>query len=379
MKILCITSPAITGLNFHRQLVPFNNLEEADVEYQSQWSFEFTDEYLKKFEIVSFLRLVDSQERTKEIYERIKGLGLKIHFDIDDYWVLPVHHNMYEGFKKNNIAKQVIEGIKGADLVTCTTPYLAEKLTPHNDNVHVLPNAINPREEQWQRIESINNKVRFGYIAGVHHNADIEILKPGIDKLFKDRQSYGKFQLCPAGFNMNNHNGKLSMNPYYHYVEQVFTNNYGHIKDKEYKEYLKSNNPQDNEQTWDKEYRRLWGLDCFNYGKLYNLIDVSLVPLHESWFSSCKSELKLIEAGFMKKACIVSNVRPYDLVANEYNSIRIKPSRNEYDWFVEMRNLCKEPERIKDLGEALHESVKVRYHIDTVNVERKQILERLCE
>ena len=377
MKILCITSPAITGLNFHRQIVPFDNLG-CEVEYKPYWE-DFDDEYLKGFEIVSFLRLVDSNGRTNEIYDRIKSLGLKVHFDIDDYWVLPTNHNMYKGFKDGNIGHQVIEGLKGADLVTTTTPYLALRVKQHNDNVYVLPNAINPREEQWQHIKAENERVRFGYIAGVHHNADIEILKPNIDKLFKDRDSYGKFQLCPAGFNLNNRGDVLSMNPYYHYVEQVFTNNYSHIKEKPYKEYLLSNNPQENEQTHDKEYRRLWGLDAFNYGKLYNLIDVSLVPLHETMFSANKSELKLIEAGFMKKACIVSNVKPYDLLADSSNSILINPNRNGIDWFISMRNLCKDKERISDLGEALYESVKVKYHIDTVNVERKQILERLCQ
>ena len=376
MKVLLITSPRITGLNYHRQLVPFSTIEDVEAIAYNMWDFEWTDNFLKDFPVVSFLRSIDLSGRTTEIVERLHKLGIKVHFDIDDYWVLPVNHTLYANFKKQNVSKQVVEALKISDFVTTSTEYLANVIKQHNSNVYVLPNAINPDEEQWQKVEVKNELLRFGYIAGVHHMADIEILKPNIDKLFKDKQSYGKYQLAPAGFNLNE--GKW-MNPYYAYVEQIFTDNYSHIKDKVYKDYLKAFNPEGNENTFDKQYRRLWGLDTFNYGKLYNLIDVSLVPLHENMFSACKSELKLIEAGFMKKAVIVSNVKPYDNVATKDNSILIEPNRNGVDWFVQMRNLIKEPERAKDLGLAMYDMVKDKYHIKNVNVERKQIFERLCE
>ena len=376
MKVLLITSPRITGLNYHRQLVPFSTIEDVEAIAYNMWDFEWTDNFLKDFPVVSFLRSIDLSGRTTEIVERLHKLGIKVHFDIDDYWVLPVNHTLYANFKKQNVSKQVVEALKISDFVTTSTEYLANVIKQHNSNVYVLPNAINPDEEQWQKVDVKNELLRFGYIAGVHHMADIEILKPNIDKLFKDKQSYGKYQLAPAGFNLNE--GKW-MNPYYAYVEQIFTDNYSHIKDKAYKDYLKAFNPEGNENTFDKQYRRLWGLDTFNYGKLYNLIDVSLVPLHENMFSACKSELKLIEAGFMKKAVIVSNVKPYDNVATKDNSILIEPNRNGVDWFVQMRNLIKEPERAKDLGLAMYDMVKDKYHIKNVNVERKQIFERLCE
>lgn len=376
IKVLLITSPRITGLNYHRQLVPFSVIDGIEAIAYNVWDFEWTDEFLKEFQIVSFLRTIDLNGRTQEIIDRIHSLGIKIHFDIDDYWVLPVNHTLYQNFKKQNVSAQVIEALKGSDLITTSTRHLANVIKQHNENVYVLPNAINPEEEQWQEVKTTNERLRFGYIAGVHHIEDIEILKPNFDKIWKDKSCEGKFQLCPAGFNLNE--GKY-MSPYYHYIEQLFTNNYRHIKDFSYVEYLLKNNPEDNELTYDKPYRRLWGLDTFNYGKLYNLIDVSLVPLHQTMFSGCKSELKLIEAGFMKKAAIVSNVRPYDLVATQDNSILIEPNVNGFEWAKQMRNLIKNPAMVEDLGQAMYESVKDKYHIKTVNVERKQILQRLCE
>jgi glycosyltransferase involved in cell wall biosynthesis len=216
-------------------------------------------------------------------------------------------------------------------------------------------------------------------VAGVHHVQDVELLVPNFEKLWKDRELRGKFQLCAAGFNLNKQDGKIWMNPYYNYVERCFTMNYKEIRDKEYKEYLLGNIPDGNEKTGDKPYRRLWGLDTFNYAKLYDLIDVSLVPLHETMFSACKSELKLIEAGFKKKACIVSNVKPYKGIATDENSILVNPNRNDIDWFVAMRKMIKEPNLIADKAEALYQTVKDKYDIRNVNVERVQLFKRLCE
>jgi len=378
MKILLITSPNITGLNYHRQLAPFRAM---DLEYEERpvFNIEWEDSFLTQFDCVSFLRQIDLDGNTPNIIKRLKKLGIKIHFDIDDLWELPSTHPLYKSYKNNNLPEQIEEAIKGSDLVTTSTIYLAAYISELNENVEILPNAINPDEEQWKITEIDNDRLRLGYIAVDHHLDELEILYPNIKKLWKCKDIYNKWQLCPAGFNIVNRDGKQMMNVYYNHVEKIFTNNYRFIKDKEYKEYLRLNNPQDNEQTFDREYRRLWGLDTFNYAKLYDLIDVSLAPLKENKFSRCKSELKVIEAGFKKKAIIVSNVKPYTLVANKDNSVLVNSTRNHIDWFISMRRLIKEPNLREDIAEQLHEDVKDIYHIDTVNKVRKQLLIKLCE
>jgi glycosyltransferase involved in cell wall biosynthesis len=89
-----------------------------------------------------------------------------------------------------------------------------------------------------------------------------------------------------------------------------------------------------------------------------------------------KSELKMIESGFMKTPCIVSNVEPYTLLANKRNCLMVKPERNEIDFFAGIRRMSLDKNLRDDLAEQLYEDVKVKYHIDTVNVERKQIFEQ---
>lgn len=378
MKILLITSERYTGLNYHRQLVPFKSLG-IDYEERSSFNIDWEDSFLKKFDCVSFLREINLSGQTKQIIDRLKKLGIKTHFDIDDFWELPESHALYPNFIKHKVAEQVVEALKEADLVTTTTSILANKIKEHSSNVEILPNAIDPSEDQWKINHQDHPRVRIGYVAGVHHLEELQMLYPNINKLWKSRDMSKMWQLCPAGFNLNKSQlGGLRMNAYYDYVERIFTDTYRNVSSS-YEEYLKTYNPEGNAKIQDEYYKRLWGLDTFNYAKLYDLIDVSIAPLIPSEFSRCKSELKMIEAGFKKKPIIVSDVAPYDSLCDDLNSIPIETRHNDSHWYYAMRKMIREPNLRKDLAEQLHEDVKDDYHIDTVNKKRKQLFERLCE
>ena len=62
-----------------------------------------------------------------------------------------------------------------------------------------------------------------------------------------------------------------------------------------------------------KPYRRVWTQDITKYANNYNLFDVSLAPIEENVFNKVKSQLKVIEAGFHKKAIIAQNFGPYQI------------------------------------------------------------------
>ena len=61
-KILVVTSQRTTGLNYHRQLVPFNNLESHyDIVYVPQISLSKIESgYVDSFAMVSFLRTIST-------------------------------------------------------------------------------------------------------------------------------------------------------------------------------------------------------------------------------------------------------------------------------------------------------------------------------
>ena len=61
------------------------------------------------------------------------------------------------------------------------------------------------------------------------------------------------------------------------------------------------------ENVDNEPYRRVWTKPITSYATNYNMFDVSLAPLKESTFNRVKSQLKVIEAGFHKKALIAQD------------------------------------------------------------------------
>ena len=60
-------------------------------------------------------------------------------------------------------------------------------------------------------------------------------------------------------------------------------------------------------------YKRVWTKPITTYASNYNNFDVSLAPLKEHTFNKVKSQLKVIEAGFHKKALIAQDYGPYQI------------------------------------------------------------------
>lgn len=382
MKILIVCEYSATALQYYRQHIPHAFLQDkykhegvkvVEVNNgQKKESGEYihgidlmTDEQLKEFNIVHFLRLISPTDRTMPIIQRCKKLGLKVVFDIDDHWDLPKYHSQYTAYKQQGIQLKTVEAIKLADAVTTTTKYFASILATFNPNVHVLQNAIDTRQDQWRIVKTQSPRTRFGWVGGVFHVNDIALLKDAIPNIYRDY--YHDIQICLGGFNPNQH---------YQMYENILTDAWSIFRsDKEYLEYLKKLTPEGDHISIDKPYRRLWGTDVSNFAYLYNYIDVCYIPLFPSLFSACKSELKVIEAGFMKKACIVSNVTPYREVVDSSNSLLVTTN----DWHTQTRKIMMNKNLIDDLGEALYERVKDEYHIATPTEYRYQLYKDLIK
>lgn len=372
INILIVTQPIQTGLTYHRQTITHVNLERNYDNYNIKVTTnidECTDEYLKDFQIVSFLRLVDEKCRTEEIIKRCQKLGCKVIIDIDDYWELNNTHELHKAYYDNNIPKQTVEGLAIADYVTTTTDYFANEISKINKNVIVLPNSIDPIQEQFKPLPTSSNRLRFGWIGGVYHAPDIKLLYQGLKDVYKT-VNHDKFQICLGGFNNNE---------VYKFFEFAMTNEYKAIKDLEYKQHLHSFTQKGFEIGENKVYKRLWAKSVYQYATLYNELDVCLVPLVDNKFNRFKSQIKIIEAGWFKKPVIVSNVMPYTIDCNKNNSVLITHSKNNDGWNTAIKSFIHNPNKVKDYAEALHETVKVKYNMDTVNQVRNQLYKRICE
>jgi glycosyltransferase involved in cell wall biosynthesis len=135
-------------------------------------------------------------------------------------------------------------------------------------------------------------------------------------------------------------------------------------------------------------YLRVWTKPVTSYAKNYSKFDVSLAPIKNHLFNRVKSQLKVIEAGFYKKAIIASNIGPYTidlkhcLKHGEFvdgNAMLVEEKRNHSDWSKYIEKLIKNPNMAKDMGERLYETVKDKYDLNNVTKDRAEFYKSIIK
>jgi glycosyltransferase involved in cell wall biosynthesis len=364
--------------------------------------FNWDDEnFIKGFDIVHFHRALpmvkDGQlqpaynDDAKNIFDKFKKHGVKIVMDLDDYWMVSMDHPGYRQIKEANMDKDIIQNIKMVDYVTCTTPIYAKEIGKYNKNVIVLPNAVDPSEKQFQpNPEPTDKKMRVGWLGGSSHEADLRLASTSVASFLSKHKEDTQFVLC--GFDLrgfineqNPQTGQVTQRKIrpdesvWSRYEQFFTKNYSNVTPEYTKELLTYSQDINGK---DQNYRRVWTQPITTYATNYNLFDVSLAPVKEHTFNKMKSQLKVIEAGFHKKALITSDFGPYQIdLVNAYqkggtindkgNAFLVDKYGNSKDWEKYLNILYKNPGLITQLGENLYESVQ-KYHIDVVTKTRSE-------
>lgn len=399
---LLVIPPDNHGVGKFRMIDPYRFIDENysnDIHVTMSFNPPNTDDFFKDYDIVIFHGFIHQTNHNDNV-SRIKYLrekGVKTVMDIDDLWWVDQRHPMYHQIIKNKVSEKKIELLKMVDYVTTTTPIfksLIEKKLGIT-NVYVFPNAVNPSEPQFIPNPIKSDKIRFGWIGGSSHLYDVELMKDAFQLIdpIKDNVQYvlcgfdtrGKKQEIEKKTGAVKQRDILPFETVWFKYENIITNKYK-IIDPEYKEYLLkfTQTPYDD---LGKTYVRRWTKEINSYASNYNYFDVSLVPLYPSDFNSCKSQLKIIESGFHKKAVIASNVDPYtiDLINgidegkfnNIGNSLLIDPSKNHKLWGKYMKKLIESPNMIEDLGNKLYETVKDKYSLPNVCKDRVDFIKTI--
>jgi glycosyltransferase involved in cell wall biosynthesis len=135
-------------------------------------------------------------------------------------------------------------------------------------------------------------------------------------------------------------------------------------------------------------YNRVWTKPVTSYASNYRLFDVSLSPIVNHIFNRVKSQLKVIEAGFYKKAIIASNVGPYTIDLkhalkngqfSDGNALLVDEVKNHSDWAKNMKKLIDNPNFAYDLGQRLYETVKDTYDLNVVTKNRAELYKSLIK
>jgi len=394
IKVLVVPSDR-TGVGKFRSVDPhifLQNLYPDDFHVDIVYEPPYDDvNYWTQYQIVSFHRSIGPDfEKAHRLIQMLNSLGVITVCDIDDYWMPGKEHPIHDIIKVHKINEKITANLKVAKYVTTTTSLFADEISKLNKNVFVFPNAINPNESQFKEPTLESDRLRIGWLGGSSHLHDIQLLDQGFGKIFSLKD---KLQYVLCGFDtrgsvteINAQTGeqtKRNILPHetvWAQYEKIFTQNYSIVSD-EYKKHLIKYNQESYTGNLDEPYLRVWTKPVTSYAKNYAKFDVSLSPIKNTMFNRMKSQLKVIEAGFYKKALIASDLGPYTIDLKhcmkngefvDGNAMLVNENRNHADWPKFIEKLVKNPNLAKDMGERLYETVKDKYDLNVVTKTRAE-------
>lgn len=394
IKMLVIPSDR-TGVGKFRSVAPHVYLAEHyadlfDIDIIYDIPNTNLEEFLKQYDLIHIHKQLDKE---CQVMDMIKFLDIKVIIDVDDCPDLGEYHPMSLSAKKENWKGPILDHVRKADYVTTTTPIFAKWLSKYNKNVIVLPNAIDPDEKQYQPHKNPRpgGRIRFGLICGSSHLHDIELLS-GIARQIP-RDKLDKIQLVLCGFDTNGtrtiyyyDTGKVERRPIEPHesvwcrYEEILTDNYS-IVSPEHKEFLLKYEKNTDDPFENEPYRRFWTRDINQYASHYDNVDVILAPLKECEFNEMKSQLKVIEAGFMDTAIIAQDFGAYTIdlksvigkngvIDETGNAMLVDSAKNHKQWAKYIMKIVDNPELIDIMKSNLAPMVKETYSAEAVAKKR---------
>lgn len=349
-RILLVIPREAGGVEYHRLLAPHMHLQARYPEFEVAQTKSLdlaTDEEIKAqdINIVVFNRMLSVTKQNAALLHRLKKLGIVTICDVDDYWHLSHAHLLREHFKQHEIPGQIIETLMHVQHITCTHELLAKQVPARNrKDITIIPNAIIPDGQFKIKKRPVSDMLQFGWVGGACHEEDINLLSESMVEFHKSDLN-ACVNLC--GF---------SIDPIYLRYEKVLSAN-------------RTSTPE--------RYSRIEAQPVTKYAALYDMLDVSLVPLNNNLFNQCKSNLKLLEAGFKKKAVIAQNIHPYtSILKHNVNGLAVNRTDNKRGWFKAMKRYHDNRNLITDHAEQLHIDVQP-YHMDVVNKTRAELYHHL--
>lgn len=426
------------GIWLHRIQNPALSLEKNfsdDFEVEINQNVDFNDfEYLKQFDIIQSHRQFGNYEQNETFFKFCKENNIITVLDIDDYPILHHSHPLYIQAKNERIAEKTFDTISKCDGITTTTEYFKNILQKYNKNVQDFENGIDPEiSTQFKFRRKDSDRLRFGWVGGSSHMADIEKLKDLFQVVSSTPSMYDKVTYSLHGYDLRGSQNSLQLNEemvreyaqrgglintliqefskcngdinklslpndlkekykhnfiittskpigkeetvWYAY-EKIFTDNYKLIRDEKYLEFLKlyENLPYSNEE--EQPYRRFFTKPINSYGTHYDTLDVSIVPLvNDSEFNRCKSALKISEAVAKKCALIVSDHPIYTkYIKHEVNGLIAKDNR---DYTKLVKRLINNPNMVEDYQNKLIEDLGETFSLTNITAKRAEFYKEL--
>ncbi len=306
----------------------------------------------------------------------LKVKGMKVIVDVDDMWDIPPSHPNYQAFKINKTAEVTIEHIRLADVVTCTTERLRDKILQYNTNVVIIPNALPFDRDQYQvgnrtggKELSGHDKMRFMYLGGNTHADDIGILEGKFKRIGGDSYINNRAEFILCGYNATYQDRKIYSNK-----EDYKAKNGNYRKETKLVKTDSDYMAQVFRSTNSFKVYPSVGLE--EYLNYYDSAEVALAPLQDTMWNTMKSSLKIIEAAVKHIPIMCSKVAPYTDMGIPDNCGILWVTKPQ-DWLELIRYCIKNPGYVQEQGEKLYEYISKDYDLVKVNELRLQVLRSL--
>ena len=392
-----------TGVGKFRSLDPhvmLQNIYPDDFHVDIDYEPRINDvNYWKKYQIVHAHRSIGhNYDTVPQLIRQLKSLGIIVIVDIDDYWLPTKEHPIHQLIVNHKLNEKIVANLREASYVTTTTTVFADEIKKINKNVIIFPNAIDPTEPQFKQPTLESERIRVGWLGGSSHLHDLLLLDGMVEKNGKEINDKVQYVIC--GFDtrgtmteINPKTGEekrrdiLPHETVWVRYEEIFTNKYD-IVGEEYKKFLMEFKDVEFPNETSLPYRRVWTKPVTTYAMNYSKLDVSLAPIKNHIFNRMKSQLKVIEAGFYKKALIASNIGPYTIDLKhslqngnfvDGNALLVDEHKNHSDWSKYIKKLITNPNMITDMGERLYETVKDTYDLRNVTRNRAEWYKTLVQ
>ena len=352
MRILLVLPKEITGVEYHRLLIPHAKLKDLGHDLTAINAIDHQpDSFFYDFDIIVTSSVLSKIGNQKLVWAQVKKLGIPVVIDRDDTWILPKEHPMKADWDISKRGEQIIYNFQQADLVTCTNDYLSNIIGNYNKNVEVFPNTIDFDQPQFQVDEELKSKkgdlVNIGWSGSVTHLEDIKLIENTFTELLSDQTINEKYKLVLSGYQPND----IIWSEY----ERIFTSNYKINID---------------------QFLRINGMDAMTYASAYDLMDIGLIPLKDNHFNLCKSELKLIEMGAKNLAVVVSDSPTYSKIAKHGVNCLVA---NKKTWFKEIKKLIQSKDLREELAFNLQSDVLSNWNINSLTEKRLNLYQNLID
>lgn len=277
-----------------------------------------------------------------ELARNLKKLGQKIVFDNDDTYKDDTVVKLNEYFDQERTRRGIRNAtaamdsfIVEADLVTCTTEWLAKEYRKLNSNVFVLPNCVDP----FYFDEPLRNEtgvVRIGVTGSITTSVDLDVVAP----IIRHYQNDPRVKIVFFGLQANR-----KENPK---TEKIYKDEYAFL------------------DSVDVEWHGSVNADVY-YDKLNELkLDIMIMPRADNYFNRAKSNLKFLEASMFEIPCIgqafPDGMSPYQVNPEDQKHMML--ATDTADWIAKIEFLIAEKQKRIDMGKAAHEYVVENYDIN---------------